>query len=111
MAAPAWPCSLRLCSARAAKVLGPCSCQPAGGAACLAPGGSRECGCPADIVAFYYFCNFSLSFLFQSEEKIKKILKTHNEIKCNSCYIHTSGGSGGFGIFWVFAGRGMEGVE
>ncbi|KAI1240639.1 hypothetical protein IHE44_0009073 [Lamprotornis superbus] len=58
------PCSLRLCSSRAAKVLGP------------------------------------------KEEKIKnKNKKPHNEIKCNSCYIHTSGASRAFAIFWVFVGR------
>lgn len=77
VAAPAWPCSLRLCSARAAEVLGPRGVfLPAsrwGRMPC--PGGSREHGCPADIVAFYYFCNFFLSFLFQSEEKNKKKFK------------------------------------
>lgn len=45
------------------------------------------------LLPFTTFVTF-LSFLFQAEEKIiKKILKAHNEIKCNSCYIHISGGS------------------
>lgn len=70
VAASCMACSLRLCSARAAKVLGPRGvfCQPAGGAGCPAPGGSREQGCPADIVAFYYFCNFSV-FSFSIRRK------------------------------------------
>lgn len=103
---PAWPCSLRLCSARAAKVLGPRGVfyQPAGGAGCPAPGGSRKQGCPADIVAFYYFCNFSVfSFSIRRKNNKKENLKPYSEIKCNSCSILCVCG-------WGYGGGGVEGA-
>lgn len=109
-----WPCAPRLCSARAAKVLGPRDFWLASArrrvrqvAFPWVGAGNRDV-LPV-LLPFSTFVTF-LSFLFQSEGKIKtKKTPNNNEIKCNSCSIHTSGGSYAFAIFWVFVGRGIGG--
>lgn len=55
------------------------------------------------LLPFSTFCNFSLlSFSIRRKNK-------SNEIKCNSCYIHTSGRFHAFAIFWASVGRGIRG--
>lgn len=77
-----------LCSARAAKVL-----RRRGVFLLASSCGAGNRDVLLILLPFTTFVTF-LSFLFQAEEKIiKKNLKAHNEIKCNSCYIHISGGS------------------